>query len=644
MAAIAKVSQFERGNQISGSKSMIKSWTIFQTASAIVVCCIGLVATAVTTLAANAGSSGPARPENSASDSAAVQPHVAALIERLGDPQYAVRQEAQEQLAKMGSDAFDPLVAAQDNDDLEISARARYLVHLIRIDWIHETDSPQVKDALSDYDTKGVRDRRAVIQHLAQMPRSESLAPMCRLIRYEKSQILSKETALCIMLPTDPTDLPWPQQARQITEALAGSQRAPARWLRNYVRMHDDPKGAVAGWDKLVAEELTVSDATDQPDEVRLQNLLMRYEAQTLMARSQRERAIAVMRSMIPRVNDNVDSLVSFVDWLVEQKAWEVVDETARQFDRTFAADRTLLYAEAQSFKTRGDELSAERLAEQAFKIASSEPEDVAARFNTARRLFMRGMVAWSEREYRRIIDSEAPDSKEVVNGRNQLAEIFHDQSRDAEAAKLLQPLVDMMDKNSDFAQHLATGAASGDYDSRPGMLRAQFYYYQSCDARAKNDRHREAAQLDRAIEQGDSNDPNPDVIIALYRLPNQSAQRHKQTLDLIHRTVQTYENSLASQSDPPNTRILYNEYAWLVANTEGDLNRALDYARRAVDLAPSDGEVLDTLGHCYAAKKDYDNAVKCQAHAVELDPSSEQIRHALDEFRKLRDQAKAKK
>ena len=121
----------------------------------------------------------------------------------MGDPQYAVRQEAQEQLAKMGSDAFDPLVAAQDNDDLEISARARYLVHLIRIDWIHETDSPQVKDALSDYDTKGVRDRRAVIQRLAQMPRSESLAPMCRLIRYEKSQILSKETALCIMLPTD---------------------------------------------------------------------------------------------------------------------------------------------------------------------------------------------------------------------------------------------------------------------------------------------------------------------------------------------------------------------------------------------------------------------------------------------------------
>ena len=153
-----------------------------------------------------------------------------------------------------------------------------------------------------------------------------------------------------------------------------------------------------------------------------------------------------------------------------------------------------------RSFKTRGDKLSAERLAEQAFKIASSEPEDVAARFNTARRLFMRGMVAWSEREYRRIIDSEAPDSKEVVNGRNQLAEIFHDQSRDAEAAKLLQPLVDMMDKNSDFAQHLATGAASGDYDSRPGMLRANSITTNPAML-ARKTIATANAQLDRAID-----------------------------------------------------------------------------------------------------------------------------------------------
>lgn len=617
---------------------MVNSCTRLRIVAALAIG-VAVAALADSALAGSAASTSHTASSISANDSGTTQEHIAALIAKLGDSQYALRQEAQEQLAKMGADAFDALVAAQDSDDLEISSRARSLVHLIRIDWIEEADSPQVKDLLAGYDTKGVRDRREAILHLAELPRSEALVPLCRLIRYEKSLILAKQAALCILLQNESTDLRWPQQARQITQTLSGSDRAPVRWLRNYVRFHDDPEGALAAWDKLVADELAVADPSDPPGETQVQNLLMRNDAQALLARGHRERAIAVMQKMIARVNDNVDSLVSFVDWLVEQKAWEVVDETARQFDRTFAANRTLLYADAQSFKARGDELTAERLADQAFKIVLAEPGDVAARFDTAKRLYGRGMIAWSEREYRRIVEAEAFDSKESINSRNILGEMFHDQGRDTEAAEIMQKLVEELEKNSDFAQHFA----NGEYDVQPGMARAQYHFYRACAARAKNDLHRETAELDMAIEQGDLNDPDCDAIIALYHLPNQTAKRHKQTVDLIHRAVRTYESNIAAQSEPGNMRIYYNTYAWLVANTEGDLDRALDYAKRSVALSPGDGEVLDTLGHCYAAKKDYDNAVKCQARAVQLDPGSMQVRHALEDFQKLRDQAKAK-
>ena len=117
---------------------------------------------------------------------------------------------------------------------------------------------------------------------------------------------------------------------------------------------------------------IELTDGADQQGETQVQNLLMRNYAQMLIAHHHRDQAIAVMRKMVGRVNDKVDALVNFVDWLVQQKAWEVVDETARQFDRTFAADRTLLYAEAQSFKARGDEAAAEKYADQAFKIVAS--------------------------------------------------------------------------------------------------------------------------------------------------------------------------------------------------------------------------------------------------------------------------------
>ena len=149
---------------------------------------------------------------------------------------------------------------------------------------------------------------------------------------------------------------------------------------------------------------------------------------------------------------------------------------------------------------------------------------------------------------------------------------------------------------------------------------------------------------MDEAIEKGDPADPDPDVLIALYHLPNQSAQRHKQTMELINRAIQSYEISLTGQADPERVRSCYNEYAWLVGNTEGDLDRALDYSKKSVEMAPGEGELLDTLAHCYAAKKDFDNAVKYQTRAVELDPSSAAIRRSLEDFRKGLEQAKASK
>ena len=94
---------------------------------------------------------------------------------------------------------------------------------------------------------------------LVQMPRSEALEPLCRLIRFEKSALVAKQGALAIMLQSEPAETAWPQQAKQILHALSGSDRAPARWLRNYVHSHDDPEAALADWDKLVTEELAPS-------------------------------------------------------------------------------------------------------------------------------------------------------------------------------------------------------------------------------------------------------------------------------------------------------------------------------------------------------------------------------------------------
>jgi cytochrome c-type biogenesis protein CcmH/NrfG len=102
---------------------------------------------------------------------------------------------------------------------------------------------------------------------------------------------------------------------------------------------------------------------------------------------------------------------------------------------------------------------------------------------------------------------------------------------------------------------------------------------------------------------------------------------------------------------------ISYNQLAWLVANTEGDFDEAVKMSLKSVELirarlaeelsthhrevainilSEALGGHLDTLAHCYAAKKDFDNAVKTQTEAARLIPHQQQIARKLELFRKL--------
>ncbi len=86
-----------------------------------------------------------------ADSDAELDAQIARLIAQLGDPQFAVRQRAQQELVKLGFDAFDALSDAENSDDPEIAMQAGYLVRLIRVEWTHDSDPRQVQTILRDY-------------------------------------------------------------------------------------------------------------------------------------------------------------------------------------------------------------------------------------------------------------------------------------------------------------------------------------------------------------------------------------------------------------------------------------------------------------------------------------------------------------
>ena len=83
------------------------------------------------------------------------------------------------------------------------------------------------------------------------------------------------------------------------------------------------------------------------------------------------------------------------------------------------------------------------------------------------------------------------------------------------------------------------------------------------------------------------------------------------------------------------------NQLAWLVANTRGDFDEAVRCSHRSLELRPGSAGYLDTLAHCYYAKRDYKNAVKHQLEAVQGEPHSAQMQRQLKLFQKsLQEQA----
>jgi tetratricopeptide (TPR) repeat protein len=147
--------------------------------------------------------------------------------------------------------------------------------------------------------------------------------------------------------------------------------------------------------------------------------------------------------------------------------------------------------------------------------------------------------------------------------------------------------------------------------------LAARFHYYLACKYREEKDWQRVRDELKDAIKF----DPtDADVLIAMYHLPEADDKWREATrqriLDLCRQFQQEIDENL---TDPT----AYNQWAWLVSNTEGDFQKAIRYSHRSLELIPpgsgdsAGASFLDTLGRCYYAAGDYENAVKYQRQAI---------------------------
>jgi len=208
------------------------------------------------------------------------------------------------------------------------------------------------------------------------------------------------------------------------------------------------------------------------------------------------------------------------------------------------------------------------------------------------------------------------------MHARYALSEWLHDLDRDEEAGRLLEETVAAMQKN------IKEGAGENNGRRDLGSVRARMYYFLAMHVR-ESDPARHLELLEKSIE---ADPTDADALIALYRLPKADEARKAKTSKQIKEAVEAFRQQIARE---PRDENAYNQLAWLVGNTEGNYQEALECSLKSLEIKPNNPAYLDTLGRCYYALKDYPNALKHQRMAVEQDPYSKQMQRQLALFEK---------
>ena len=571
---------------------------------------------------------------------------IAELIRQLGDPQYGRRERAAAELDSLGAAAIDQLLtAAEMSDDLEVALRASWLVESIPVD--DPGDPLAARSLLQGYKTKPLAERVVTMHWLLRLDDDAGITPLARIARLDRDATASRVAAALLAREWTPGDAFWPGIAERIAMALGNSQRPTARLLDSLVDFSQADSAAERRAARDTARDLVALLDRSRPADVATaseslgddsdssaaitrdlgrttQRLFERSLVLMLIETGEVEEARDIIRSVFAEFlahggDDTLQTASNIADTLIWAAAHglpDVVDDIPIAGHDEVRTHFILQFAQALCERTRGNDTVAEQLARTTFEQHGMSFVD---RLRAGILLQKWGAGDWASREYTAVVDDNEAPAQQQVLASVMYAEFLHDRGRDGEAAGVLDRLV-----GADAGERVP---ALRQLDRDPAQTRARADYFRACAAAAAGDTAAQRQDLEAAASGAA---PDVDALIALYHLPDNTPEQRQATLDRIQAALARMEEEIQQVPDDPNT---YNEYAWLVSNTEGDFAKALRYSKRSLRDSFDNASYLDTLAHCHAAAGNLTAAIRTQRLAMRHEPHNRIIRLNLAAF-----------
>lgn len=571
---------------------------------------------------------------------------LAALIAGLGDTDYHRRESAAASLKLLGPAAVDALLAAAETSaDLEVSLRARWLVDAIPL--VQPGDPPAVVSQLEAFRKGDLRARVMAMRRLLRLEDDAGIEPLARVVRLDRSPATARMAAAMLASEWRPDASHWPGMASRIKAGLGESRRPAARFLEGLIGFTTAAEAeareahlaaATSALESLAGQPAEAAASAGRParggdggrDPFGLRPLPDPDARRSRPpGRGGFEDPLAAGRLRAPGRDDDtiVAETVEMLIWAVEEGMPEVVAELDTRAE--FVASQPLLgHAVAVAERARGNLPRAESLTDAAFaRTANSFPERLQAAINLARW----GCVDWAVRGYGSMLEDPKTQPAEFALAAIMYSEFLHDLGRDDEAARCLGSIFDgrggAKDGGNDPAQWLQQVGRD------PKSTRSRMHFFEACAAAAKGD----AAGRRAAVEQAIAAYPKDvDALIELSRLPDNTPKQNRDAAARVVTALAQIEGEIEAVPEDANG---YNEYAWLVANTQGDISKASRYSRVSLSKSFDNPSYLDTLAHCQAAAGKPAAAVRTQLLARRQEPHNKTIRRNLERFEKLAQQ-----
>ncbi len=540
---------------------------------------------------------------------------IRALIQQLGAEDYFVRQEAQERLRGLGVAALDQLVEAAEQADLEVAARARFLLRKIRIQWHDPQDPEPIASWMNSYAEASVSRRMEIIRHLAFHYEGQGLAPLCRIVRFEADRgLASLAGVLALRYPC-----PGPKYRRLLAQTveknLNGCQRVAALWLQQAVRDRESGKPDGRFWAQALRQQAHRFQASHSLLEMEILQQLLEYCWSVPQLARQGEVAQAAEAAVQVMARHGHESAgKSLALWLLRNRQWQGWVQLWPRLSDSVRQEPLMLYAAAAVHQHRGETRQAQQLLLQVRQY----PMNLSQRVQLAERLRREKLYDWAIAEYGRALGS-GPDGRIGIVGLY-YGVLLADLQRYEKAAQVVQKTIQLL-------QAQLPGARG---DAIINDLRAKQWFWEALAQQQKKGRP-DTQLLVKAIQ---LDLQELDAIIALYRAADQP-QEKRQAVQFIRQSLSQLEQALPRRivRPLPNLATPFNQWAWLVSNTEGDYHKALKYSQQSLHLKPAEASYLDTLGRCYYALGRYEDAVVAQRLAVRLEPHFQQMHRQLQLF-----------